>query len=406
MRREAPSLETLPFELTLAAERLALEGGVAEPAPDGDAPRSPVLPPDMAAINGAVTFGTLSLEAGLQPDPDGVVAGGAPPEGPARVAYLTLAADTLESRVLLADADDAVTSSSASAGTEAALNLDVFALPAPEGAEGPLDFRVEGLLASGAGQSFSRQTGEGSSVETRSSSASSRATLTATPERIEGDLRLRDVAASIAGDRIPLPQVAFSAEAMGFGVSLPVAVPEAPAEGGVAPPQTARLTAEIADLALDEALWAALDPEGALPRTPGQLSLDAEADIAALDPAAQALAPEGLPGRMPTALRLNTLALAFGGATAQASGAVALGAGGPFGMPDMNAAEGSLDIDATGVTQLIDAIVAAGLVSPEQAMGARMMLGMFATMAPDGSLRSRIVAGPEGSLSINGMRLR
>ena len=69
--------------------------------------------------------------------------------------------------------------------------------------------------------------------------------------------------------------------------------------------------------------------------------------------------------------------------------------------------EGPTDISLTGGNGLLDKLVQMGLLPQEQAMGARMMMGLF--MVPgegEDTLTSRIEVRPDGQVLANGQRLR
>ncbi|MGR3467113.1 MAG: DUF2125 domain-containing protein, partial [Shimia sp.] len=68
--------------------------------------------------------------------------------------------------------------------------------------------------------------------------------------------------------------------------------------------------------------------------------------------------------------------------------------------------EGSATIDIAGANMLIDNLIAMGLLPQDQAMGARMMLGLFATPTGDDQLQSVIAVNEEGHVLANGQRLR
>ncbi|MEM1234851.1 MAG: DUF2125 domain-containing protein, partial [Pseudomonadota bacterium] len=71
------------------------------------------------------------------------------------------------------------------------------------------------------------------------------------------------------------------------------------------------------------------------------------------------------------------------------------------------APDGAVDLRLVGGNGLIDALIQMGLLPPDQAMGARMMLGLFMTPSdgPD-TLTSRIEVRPDGQVLANGQRIR
>jgi hypothetical protein len=107
------------------------------------------------------------------------------------------------------------------------------------------------------------------------------------------------------------------------------------------------------------------------------------------------------------ALTVNALTLAIAGARLTGAGDFTFDNADMSTFPGMPRPEGALDLQLTGGNTLMDTLVAMGLLPEEQAMGARMMLGLFARpgSGPD-SLTSRIEITPDGQLLANGQRLR
>ena len=68
---------------------------------------------------------------------------------------------------------------------------------------------------------------------------------------------------------------------------------------------------------------------------------------------------------------------------------------------------GSLDLTLVGGNGLIDKLVAMGLLPEEQAMGARMMMGLFAVPGDgEDSLKSKLEINEDGHVLANGQRLK
>ena len=69
--------------------------------------------------------------------------------------------------------------------------------------------------------------------------------------------------------------------------------------------------------------------------------------------------------------------------------------------------EGNIDFTLVGANSLIEKLVSAGLLPKNQAMGARMMLGLI-TVPGNGedTLKSQIVVTSKGHIVANGQRLR
>ncbi|MCH2250997.1 MAG: DUF2125 domain-containing protein, partial [Cognatishimia sp.] len=69
--------------------------------------------------------------------------------------------------------------------------------------------------------------------------------------------------------------------------------------------------------------------------------------------------------------------------------------------------EGAADFRLLGGNQLLDSLISMGLVSEGDAMGARMMMGLFTVAGPgEDELNSRLEVNGEGHVLANGQRLR
>lgn len=73
----------------------------------------------------------------------------------------------------------------------------------------------------------------------------------------------------------------------------------------------------------------------------------------------------------------------------------------------MPAPDGAADIQLVGGNGLVDKLIEMGLMSDQDAMGARMMMGMLGTPGEgDDTLNSHIEVKPSGQIFANGQRLK
>lgn len=201
---------------------------------------------------------------------------------------------------------------------------------------------------------------------------------------------------------IPLPEVSLSASATAFGLIMPVLASETAQDMG--------MTFRLEGLSVSDMIWSMIDPGEQLPRDPATiimvLSGKANWLIDIMDPMAIEQADVEMPGALES-LNIDKLEVALAGAELTGSG------GFTFDMSDLAtfdglpAPTGSLDLMLSGSNALMDKLVAMGLLPQEQAMGARMMMGMFAEPAGEDILKSKIeIDGATGGISANGMRLQ
>lgn len=138
----------------------------------------------------------------------------------------------------------------------------------------------------------------------------------------------------------------------------------------------------MTDLTFAEDIWAMIDPGMAFKHDPatvvvdtyGQVTLaqDLSADAAAvteLDPNAV--------GQL-NSLEIPNIHLKAGGAELTAQGSFTFDNSDMTTFEGMPAPTGKMDIKATGVNALVDALVAMGLIGPDEADQGRMMLAIFA----------------------------
>ena len=202
----------------------------------------------------------------------------------------------------------------------------------------------------------------------------------------------------LAGGDIPLP-ISLTMEHSGFNLMVPIAKSEEPGDFA--------LGFDLTNFAVPELLWAMLDPTGQLPHDPATLALDVtgKAKITADFANPEAMASEGAPGEL-HALSVNALKLRLAGADLSGTGAFTFDNEDLESFDGMPRPEGALDLRLAGANTLLDKLVAMSLVPEDQAMGARMMMGLFGKMEGEDTLTSKIEITPEGAILANGQRLR
>ncbi|MDQ2089832.1 hypothetical protein [Marimonas arenosa] len=218
------------------------------------------------------------------------------------------------------------------------------------------------------------------------------------------DYRGRTGQFSVGGETPDLP-VPFTLS--GSGVDFHLLVPLLMGED-----QDVALRMGLYDLAMADGLWALFDPEGQLSRDPATLVIDLGATVSLLFEFLDVRAmiggarPPELPVMAKTA-RLNDLRIAAAGAELTGEGDITLDYTDWETFDGMPAPDGRASFQLTGAHALLDKLIAMGLVSEEDAMGARLVLGMVSK--PDGdtdSLRSEIEVRKTGEVVANGVRLK
>lgn len=172
-------------------------------------------------------------------------------------------------------------------------------------------------------------------------------------------------------------------------------IPLTPSED--AQPFRARL--EMEDVATDDAIWNLFDPNVNLPRTPADLSFDLSGTTVVVS---DVFAEDGSIPFRGTEAELSNLRLSFAGAEVTGSGRAE-----DISTPDKPAGMGELNMTLKGIHKLIDTAVDMGLLPNEQAMGARLGLGLIARPGDDANtLVSHIEMNEIGQIFANGQRIK
>ncbi|MEM7752446.1 MAG: DUF2125 domain-containing protein [Pseudomonadota bacterium] len=205
-----------------------------------------------------------------------------------------------------------------------------------------------------------------------------------------------DMTMTVGGDFIPFPPLTFKMAESGMRLAMPVVPSEDAQDFG--------LRLNLTGLEVDQMLWGMIDPQGQLGRDPATLVIDLDGAVVMeediFDPAF-AEQMTGAPGQI-NSLNINEILLTLAGAQLTGEGEFAFNNEGPIPMP-----AGVVNMMLTGGNGLLDTLVGMGLVPEEQAMGARMMMGLFARPGEgDDTLVSTIEVQEDGSVLANGQRIR
>ena len=217
------------------------------------------------------------------------------------------------------------------------------------------------------------------------------------------DVTATDQAITLSGPELPLP-VDISLSESAFRFTAPIAEAEEP--------QDMAFGLAIRGFEMSDVLWNVFDPGAALPRDPATIALDLTGQVTPFvnlfDPEAMARleATGQVPGEL-NSVTLNDLTIELAGANLGGTGAFT------FDNDDLQTFEGfprpngEVNLTLDGANALIDKLIAMGLLTNEDAMGARMMMGMFAVPGdgPD-SLKSSLTINDQGHILANGMRIQ
>ena len=263
-------------------------------------------------------------------------------------------------------------------------------------------FSIDAAVGLGAGKTeFSLVDGSNTASGNSSSSGSS-LKFQMNSDSMAYGIAATDYAISLIGSDIPLP-INLSAENAALRMAMPVAKSDTP--------QDFSMLVKMVGLAPDDMIWSMLDPTGALSHAPATLIVDMAGkanwlfDI--MDPEqAEMMADADMPGEL-HALTLNNLTLSVAGAELTGAGAFTFNNDDLETFDGMPAPDGQVDLKLVGGNGLIDNLISMGMMSEDDAMGARMMMGLFGRPGEgEDTVESTIEVKSNGQIFANGQRLQ
>lgn len=217
------------------------------------------------------------------------------------------------------------------------------------------------------------------------------------------DVTQKDMAFNVTGSDIPFPLALSMAEA-GFNITIPLAKSEEE--------QDFALGVALRDFAVPEMLWGMVDPAGALPHDPASvvLSLTGKGKVLfdVFDAEAMEKVEDGevAPGEL-NAVTIQELLVSAAGAKLTGTGDFAFNNDDLTSFDGMPAPSGEANLSLTGANTLMDKLIEMGLMSDDDAMGARMMMGMLAVPGEgEDTLNSKIEISEDGKILANGQRIK
>jgi hypothetical protein len=194
---------------------------------------------------------------------------------------------------------------------------------------------------------------------------------------------------------LPFPQADLAFGNSAIDIRLPVIGPEV---------QDFRYMMKFDSITINEEVWAAFDPTGILERTPIVLDMDVTGRTS-LDMFGLMQAEEdGSIPPVPQIERADFVRLLLSGAGAEVAGTGAFTFDNSAGYP---IPRGNADLKVSGANTLIDALISLGVITSDEALGARMAMALLLepTAEPD-VMTSKIEAREDGGLYVNGQRMQ
>lgn len=207
----------------------------------------------------------------------------------------------------------------------------------------------------------------------------------------------KNVTATFSGAQLPFPEVKLSYAESGFNLTMPLSKAETP--------QDFSFLAKIIDLQVSDEIWGMFDPTGALPHDPATIVIDT-AGKALLKSDLMTSAEGAPPDAELHALEVKDLQARIAGAELTGRGAFTFDNTDLTTYEGVPAPTGKIDLKLVGGNTLLDKLVAMGLVAEEQAMGARMMIAMFANPGAGADELTSVLEFKDKSFYANGQQLQ
>lgn len=206
---------------------------------------------------------------------------------------------------------------------------------------------------------------------------------------------------TVSSTALPFPEVNARIAELAFKMVMPLAQSDTALDFS--------FLTRIGGLTVSDEIWGMFDPGAVLPRDPATLIIDVVGkaqwlvDIFEQDPGTTTETPARI-----DALTINQIQLTVAGADVTGSGDFTFDNNDMTTYPGMPKPIGQIDARMVGVNGLIDKVIQLGYVPEEQAMGARMMLGMFAKAeeGAEDTLTSTMEFTEDGSIFANGMQIK
>jgi len=208
-------------------------------------------------------------------------------------------------------------------------------------------------------------------------------------------------AVTISGPEIPFPELKVTYGEIALTLSMPL----------LASPDLADFAflTKIVDFSVSEELWGMIDPAGSLPHDPATVIVDTKGTVKLtsdlVDETAMAALGEAAPGEIHT-LDVTELRAKAAGAELTGAGAFTFDNTDLVTFEGMPAPTGKIDLKLVGGNVLLEKLVAMGLLTEDDANGARMMISMFANPGAGADELTSTLEFKDKGFFANGQRLQ
>jgi len=262
-------------------------------------------------------------------------------------------------------------------------------------------FGFSGSFSHGGGNSHIEVMGDGDEFRADTTSTGGSAMMSMDAGRLVYDLKSQGLRVNAFTSEMPLP-IAFEMAETAMRFAVPLSKSD--------DLQGFELALKLGDFTMADMLWGLFDPMGQLPRDPATIDLDITGDVKVTADLTEEDAMGGMGDQPPGELHaanINTLTVRAAGAELTGNGAFTFDNTDLASFDGMPRPEGALNLKLVGGNGLLDKLVAMGFIPEDQAMGARMMMGLFAVPGEgEDTLNSKIEVNEQGHVLANGQRLK
>ncbi|MFT6090343.1 DUF2125 domain-containing protein [Sulfitobacter sp.] len=198
--------------------------------------------------------------------------------------------------------------------------------------------------------------------------------------------------------------LSFAMENAAFNLSAPAMKSDTP--------QHFALGLNLTDFTMSDMVWGMLNPQGTLPRDPASVALDMTgtatmlSDYLDMQNAGQMAGTMEMPA-LPESVKLNSLIVDALGARLTGFGAATFENADPTAQDSTPKPTGAVNLKLVGGNTLLNTLVDSGLLPAQTAMGARMVMAMFAIPGDgDDTLETKIEFTRSGAILANGQRIK
>ena len=272
----------------------------------------------------------------------------------------------------------------------------------------PMTMFVEGMamdavMSFGSGQSSFDFTDENGQTKGESSSKGGEFVMKMSSDSMVMDMSSVEQAINMTLPDMPFP-ISASFEKMGLGFEMPLAESQEPKPAGV--------SILLSNFTMADGLWDMFDPSKIMPRDPATISANLDAQVTPFvslmdeEKLQETIIEKGVPGEL-NALTLTDFVVDAIGGKILGEGAFTFDNSDLESFGGMPRPLGQIDLKISGINGVIDRLIEMGVVQEQDAMGTRMMLGMFTVPGSEPDTASSVIkVNEQGHVLANGQRIK